>query len=80
MQKFTNNSHTIELDIPKADVDCLYMPRSSVDRGMIQLELSYKISLMKLYKYLAAIQHWMLQLIMKHEKSKKKIFYIKRSS
>lgn len=43
----------------KADVDRFYLPRSNSGRSMIQLELNLSKGL---YKDLAAIQDWMLQL------------------
>ena len=40
---------------PKGDVDRLYIPRNEEGRGMIQLELSYKISTVGQHKYLTTI-------------------------
>lgn len=37
-------------------------------RSMTQLERFYKMSAMGFYKYLLAIQDWVLELIMEHEK------------
>lgn len=49
------------MDYPKADVDHLYLSRSSGGRGMIQLELPHKVSMMGFYKHLTVIHDWMLQ-------------------
>lgn len=49
-----------------AIVDRKFLPSSSEDRGKIQLELSYKISIMGQYNYLAVIPDFKLQLGMKH--------------
>ena len=56
---------------PKADVDRLYLPRSSGGRGMIQLELSYRTSTIGLYRYLDLSQDWMMQRAFQHESVKK---------
>ena len=37
---------------PKSNVDCLYVPRNRVGRGMIQLEMSYKTTTIGLAEYL----------------------------
>lgn len=50
---------------PKADFDRRWIDGSA----MIQLELSYRISTMEVYKYLAAIKRWMLYVAKKHKKS-----------
>ena len=55
---------------PKADIHCLYLPRSSRGRGLTQLELSYKILTIGLFQYLNLSDDWMLQLALKHEKEK----------
>ena len=65
---------------PKADVDRLYIPRQKGERGLIQLELSYKTSnielsyktsTIELDKYLKKTNDWMLKLVSQHENSKK---------
>lgn len=56
---------------PKSDVDRLYLPRSKGGRDMIQLELSYKTSTIGLYNYLDNTGDWMLQLVNRHENSKR---------
>ena len=56
---------------PKADVDRLYLPRSSGGRGMMQVELCYKTSTIAMNKYLSSTDDWLMQLVCKHENSKK---------
>ena len=55
---------------PKADIHRLYVPRSNKGRGLTQLELSYKSSMIGLFRYLNLSDDWMLQLALKHEKEK----------
>ena len=55
---------------PKADIHRLYVPRSNKGRGLSQLELSYKSSMIGLFRYLNLSDDWMLQLALKHEKEK----------
>ena len=56
---------------PKADVDRLYLPRSSGGRGIIELETSYETTTIGMQKYLTVSNDWMIQLIRQHEKNKK---------
>ena len=56
---------------PKADVDHLYLPRSSGGRGMIELETSYKTTTIGMEKYLTVSNDWMIQLVRQHEENKK---------
>ena len=62
---------TYNMHHPKADVDRLYLPRSSGGRGMIQLELSYKTATIGMRKYLEHSDDWMMQLVFNHENGKK---------
>ena len=62
------------MDHPKADVDRLYIPRNGEGRGMIQLELSCKTSTIGRHKYLTTTTHWMLQLILAHDKTKNSLY------
>ena len=55
---------------PKADIHRLYVPRSNKGRDLSQLELSYKSSMIGLFRYLNLSDDWMLQLALKHEKEK----------
>ena len=64
---------------PKSDVDRLYIQRKSGGRGMIQLELSYKTSVIGLRQYLDTTNDWMLQLVNRHEHSKKLHSILKES-
>ena len=56
---------------PIADVYRLYIPRNEGGRGMIQLELSCKTSTIGQHKYLTITPDWMLQLVIKQDKTKK---------
>ena len=56
---------------PKADVDRLYLPRSSGGRAMIELETSYKTTTIGMQKYLTVSNDWMIQLVHQHEENKK---------
>ena len=54
---------------PKADVDLLHLPRSSGERGMIELETSYKTTTIGMQKYLTVSNDWMIQLVRQHEEN-----------
>ena len=56
---------------PKADKDRLYLPRSEGGRSLIQTELTYKTTTIGLHKYLQTTKDWMMELVRKHENSKK---------
>ena len=56
---------------PKADKDRLYLPRSEGGRSLIQTELTYKTATIGLHKYLQATKDWLMELVRKHENSKK---------
>ena len=56
---------------PKADVDRLYLPRSEGGRGLIQIELTYKITTAGLETYLRENKDSMMKLVLEHEKKKK---------
>ena len=53
---------------PKADIHHLYLSRSKEERGLNQLELSYKTSTIGLFRCLNLSDDWMLRLALKHEK------------
>ena len=55
---------------PKADVDRLYLPRNEGGRGLIQIELTYKITA-GLETYLRESKDRMMKLVLEHEKRKK---------
>ena len=63
----------------RADIECLYVKRESLARGLIHLELTYKTTTKELKKYLHPTTDWMLQLQNTYEKQKKKIFNDKES-
>ena len=56
---------------PKADKDRLHLPRSEGGRSLIQTELTYKTTATGLHKYLQTTKDWMMELVRKHENSKK---------
>ena len=56
---------------PKADVDRLYLPRSEGGRGLMQIELTFKIVTVGLETYLRESKDEMMKLVLEHEKKKK---------
>ena len=60
-----------KLHHPKAEKDRLYLPRSVGGRSLIQTELTYKTTTIGLHKYLQTTKDWMMELVRKHENSKK---------
>ena len=56
---------------PKADVDQLYLPRNEGGRGLIQIELSYKIATAGLETYLRESKDRRMKLVLYHDKKKK---------
>ena len=56
---------------PKADKDRLYLPKFEWRRSLIQTELTYKTTTIGLNKYLQRTKDWMMELVRKHENSKK---------
>ena len=52
---------------PKADIDRLYLPKSSRGRGMMKLELTYKTSTIGIHQYRVSTQDWILKLVKGHE-------------
>ena len=56
---------------PKAVKDRLYLPRSEGGRSLIQTELTYKATTIGLHKYLQTTKDCMMELVRKHENSKK---------
>ena len=56
---------------PKADVDWLYLPRNEGGRGLIQVELTYKITTADLETYLRESKDRMMKLVLEQEKRKK---------
>ena len=56
---------------PKADVDRMYLPRKEGGRGLIQLECTYKTSIIGLDKYLANTKDHLLKQVHKYDISKK---------
>ena len=56
---------------PKADVDRLYLQRSSGGSGMIELETCYKTTTIGMQRYLTVSNDWRIQLVRQHEENKK---------
>ena len=61
---------------PKTNVDRLYLPRKSGERGLTQLETAYKTTTVGLETYLEHSDDSLLQLVREHEK-RKKLYSIK---
>ena len=55
---------------PKVDIHRLYLSRKNGARGLTQLKLSYKKSMIGLFRYLNLSDDWMLQLALKDKKEK----------
>ena len=64
---------------PKADKDRLYLPRTEGGRSLIQTELTHKTTRIGLHKYLQITKDWMMELVRKHESSKKIYLIVKES-
>ena len=56
---------------PKADINRLYLLRSEGGRGLIQIELTYKIATVGLETYLKESKEIMMKLVLEHEYEKK---------
>ena len=56
---------------PKADVDRIYLPRKEGGRGLMQLEYTYKISVIGLDMYLEKTKDRLLRQVYKHDTNKK---------
>jgi hypothetical protein len=48
---------------PKADVDRLYLKRSEGGRGLLQVEMNFKISFIGQQKYLENTKDWMMNCV-----------------
>ncbi|XP_071795627.1 uncharacterized protein [Asterias amurensis] len=64
---------------PKADIDRMYLPRSTGGRGLIQLELTFKTSTIGLDAYLTKTNDPLLQIVKQHD-DKKKLYSIKKEA
>ena len=56
---------------PKADVERMYLPREDGGRGLTQLELVFKTTIVGLHAYLEQTEDPLLKLVYRHENSKK---------
>ena len=65
---------------PKAEVDRLYLPRNEGGRGLIQIELTYKITTTDLETYLRESKDRMMKLVLEHEKKKKLYSFTKEAA
>ena len=70
---------TYNMHHPKADVERLYLPRTSGGRGLTQLELSFKTSKIGLFRYLDLSDDWMMQLVFGHENQKRSHSVVKEA-
>jgi len=52
---------------PKADVDCLYVPRKQGGRGLMQLEAAYAVEITKLVEYVDRKEDPLIQVIRTHQ-------------
>ena len=64
---------------PKADIDRIYLGRSDGGRGLLQAEMSYKLTIIGLHKYLQKTEDWMMKCVSSYE-SKKKLYSIKNKA
>ena len=56
---------------PKSNINRLYLPRKEGGKGLVQLELSLKTSIIGMDTYLNNTNDWMLKLAKKREKNKR---------
>ena len=56
---------------PKSDVERLYLPRSEGERGLVQLEQTFKTTTIGLDTYLISTENPLLQSVEHHEDKKK---------
>ena len=56
---------------PKSDVNKLFFPRKEGGRGLVQLELSLKTSVVKMDTYLNNANDWILKLVKNYEQKKR---------
>lgn len=64
---------------PKADIERLYLPRREGGRGLLQLELSYKLTTIGLDKYLSEKDDIYIKAVHQHENEKKKYSVVKEA-
>ena len=65
---------------PKADVERLYVPRREGASGLMQLEMNFKTTAIRLHKYLPTTNNWMIQLVLFYDAGKKAHSISKHSS
>ena len=56
---------------PKADVNRMHVPRKEGGRGVINLEMCFKTTTIRLNTYLLSSDDRILKLVLQHEKKKK---------
>jgi len=54
---------------PKADVDCLYVPRKQGGRGLMQLEAAHSVEITKLVEYIDKKEDPLIQVVRTHQLS-----------
>ena len=64
---------------PKADIDRLYLKRKEGGRGLIQIEMAYKLTMIGLSTYISTTKDWMITCVERHE-VKKKLYSIQRKA
>ena len=64
---------------PMADVTRMYIPRKEGGRGMINLEMTYKTTIIDLHSYLEPSEDRMLHAVLQQEKKKKLHSVVKES-
>ena len=64
---------------PKADVDRLYLKRADGGRGLLQIEITNKITVIGMQEYLESSSDWMMGCVAEFEK-KKKLYSISAKS
>ena len=64
---------------PKADKDRLYLPRNEGGKSFIQTKIAYKTATIELHKHLQTTKDWVMELVRKHENSKKLYLIAKES-
>ena len=64
---------------PRADVERLYIPRKEGGRGLLQLEMTYKLSTVGLDKYLSEKDDSYIKIVYQHENAKKTSSIVKEA-
>jgi hypothetical protein len=54
---------------PRADIDCLYVPRKEGGRGLTQIEVAYLTETRKLLEYIDGSEDQLLQVVRTHQQN-----------